>query len=172
MATDPVVTSKKEPVRTRLAKAVSGFFKEHDNVTKSSARLQGTIILVNIEILQAIVVIGWTWVLVSMSKNIKDVYTAQVCTTLINATLRIVIWGFLFQAAIALSLYGINVWKYIVSLRTGVSPVPDSEGESASEPASTPLARLFAAVEDKLGLDKVPENQSSVDVSPAPKSED
>ena len=44
-----------------------------------------------------------------------------------SGVLRVfMLWSMLFDVATALSLYGINVWKYVAAMRTG-QPVADDE---------------------------------------------
>ena len=97
-----------------------------DNGNPSSSRGIGLIIFTSL----SICVTGVTATLLYRITQIQDAEALKVAT---DALIRFA-WMYLIMAGTALSLYGINVWKYIAQIRTGVAlpepTKPDPGGES------------------------------------------
>lgn len=87
--------------------------KEHDGKTPSSARIYAGWLIGFVIFLQfastIVILLKILWVR-------QDNIMAPALITSYTALLRVMLlWGTLFDVATALSLYGINVWKYIAS---------------------------------------------------------
>lgn len=112
---------RRKGVTTKVATFLSDAHKEPDGRTPSSARIWGTMILVTVNILTILVI------LIVLFK-LKATDNVQMASVLMTSLAKLVLWEFLFLLATALSLYGINVWKYVAQIRTGVS-IPDDDGK-------------------------------------------
>ena len=93
-----------------------GFIKkalmEENGETPSSARLIAAFILGALTVLTFLIIL----VLLFRIMTIQD---PMLGASLLSSLTKITLYWFLFFAATALSLYGINVWKYIAGMRMG-----------------------------------------------------
>lgn len=102
------------------------------NGTPSSARIYAGELLITISIIQFMVVFAVMARLLTLPP--ADTNTPALTSLYLGFLKGFLLWTLLFDAATALSLYGVNVWKYLVALRTGVVPVealPSPEGSLA-----------------------------------------
>jgi len=98
--------------------------KESDGVTPSSARIYALWLIASVLLAQFLIVTCLVWKLLTLdATNANAVGLANVYTSVLRVFM---LWSMLFDVATALSLYGINVWKYVAAMRTG-QPVRDDE---------------------------------------------
>ena len=129
------------------------------NGAPSSARVYAGILLVTIPGIQTMVVLAIMTRLLTLSPTATN---APALTSAYLGFLRtFLLWTLLFDASTALSLYGINVWKYLVALRTGVPPV---EGVASPEDVE-PTTNSSSSIQPPKDV-PVPTTNSSSSVPP------
>lgn len=122
-------------VLPRLADHFIGATRESDNVTPSSARVNGTLIILTILLLQAMIIGVLCWKILTLDPG--NVNAATLLPIYVRALNIFLLWALLFDVATALSLYGINVWRWVAAIRTGAASA-DDEGEASDVPKSIP----------------------------------
>lgn len=136
----------------RVIDFLGGSMYEPDGHTPSSARLVAVSIFTTLNVLTIAIVAGLVRMIVVLSRQIPHLAeigksTADLVRTvelLTKATVTISLWWFLFLAATALSLYGINVWKYVAAIRAG-TPANDNDAAPAAPNVPT-VSQAVAAV--------------------------
>ena len=97
------------------------------NGAPSSARIYAGWLLVTVIVAQLLIITTLLWCLLGLDATLPS---ATPLATLYMGGLKIfMLWSMLFDVATALSLYGINVWKYVAAIRTG-SVLPDEIGRA------------------------------------------
>ncbi len=122
----------------RLVDHFIGATREHDNVTPSSSRVNGTLIILTILVLQLMIIGVLCWKIFTLDPALA---TASVILPIYVRTLSIfLLWALLFDVATALSLYGINVWRFVAAIRTGSmgSDTEDTSGALVMDPPEHP----------------------------------
>ena len=94
---------------------------EENGETPSSARLIAAFIFGSLTCLTFLIIL----VLLFRIMTIQD---PMLGTALLSSLTKITLYWFLFFAATALSLYGINVWKYVAGMRMGFDNSMDQMG--------------------------------------------
>jgi hypothetical protein len=112
----PVVRRRGDPGSRPVSPKTHGFIArslmEANGVTPSSARIIAAFIFGSLTILTFLIIL----VLLFRIMTIQDPYLGG---ALLSTLTKITLYWFLFFAATALSLYGINVWKYVAGMRLG-----------------------------------------------------
>lgn len=109
--------------------------KEPDGVTPSSARIYALWLIAFVLLAQFLIVDCLVWKLLTLDASSPNaIGLANVYASVLRVFM---LWSMLFDVATALSLYGINVWKYVAAMRTG-QPVRDDE-EAPAPVASGPI---------------------------------
>jgi hypothetical protein len=138
----------------RIIDFLGGSMYEPDGKTPSSARLIAVSIFTTLNVLTIGIVGGLVRMIVVTTRQIPHLAeigksTADLVKTvelLTKATVTISLWWFLFLAATALSLYGINVWKYVAAIRAGTNAGPDDPPAVPAAPAVPTVSQAVAAV--------------------------
>lgn len=111
---------------------------EEPNGNPSSARIYAGILLVTIPVIQLMVVLAVMARLATLNPSLSNVPTLT--SSYLGFLKSFLLWTLLFNAGTAMSLYGINVWKYISSIRTGVAPLPEADdGSTTTNSSSSPV---------------------------------
>jgi hypothetical protein len=93
-------------------------------VTPSSARIYALWLIAFVLLAQFLIVDCLVWKLLTLDASSPNaIGLANVYASVLRVFM---LWSMLFDVATALSLYGINVWKYVAAMRTG-QPVRDDE---------------------------------------------
>lgn len=120
----------KEGLMGRTLNHLFGATCEPDGVTPSSARTFGAWIFTTVLFLQVLVIGVLCWRIFRLDHTIAN---APALATIYTSVLKtFFLWSLLFDVATALSLYGINVWKYVAQIRTGVAIKDDGTDVGAS----------------------------------------
>ena len=114
--------------------------KEPDGVTPSSARIYALWLIASVLLAQFMIVTCLVWKLLTLdATNANAVGLANVYASVLRIFM---LWSMLFDVATALSLYGINVWKYVAAMRTGQPVADDPEAPTLPPPpAPCPVVR-------------------------------
>jgi hypothetical protein len=148
-----------------MGRTIDHFFgatSEPDGQTPSSARIYAGWIFTMILILQLMVISVLCWKILRLETWAPNAPSLGVTYTSVLKTFFTI--SILFDMGTALSLYGINVWKYIAQIRTGVAVKDD--GTDVVSPAPT-AAQVMTVVTGKPS--EAPDKPSVV---PTPKSSD
>lgn len=117
---------------TKWGEHIRASTMEPDGVTPSSARLYALWLIGFVLLAQFIIVDCLVWKLLTLDATLP---TAPALANTYASILRaFMLWTMLFDVATALSLYGINIWKYVAAIRTGV-PLNESDPEAATPKA-------------------------------------
>lgn len=140
--------------------------KEPDGVTPSSARIYALWLIAFVLLAQFLIVNCLIWKLLTLdATNANAVGLASVYASVLRVFM---LWSMLFDVATALSLYGINVWKYVAAMRTGQAVKDDEEGFI---PKPSPSAPSFVGKVVTPGLPRppvvVPASDTSDDSGPS-----
>jgi hypothetical protein len=112
----PVVKRRADPGSRSVPPKTHGFIAkslmEPNGETPSSARIIAAFIFGSLTVLTFLIIL----VLLFRIMTIQDPYLGG---ALLSTLTKITLYWFLFFAATALSLYGINVWKYVAGMRMG-----------------------------------------------------
>lgn len=108
-----------------------GMLREPDNKTPSSARTLGCFLFMAVLVVQVKIV----WTLCSMIVHLDPTLpnAAALLATYTKVLYIVLMWTILFDVAAALSLYGINVWRYVAAIRCGSIPKDDAEDSKKDE---------------------------------------
>ena len=110
--------------------------KEIDNHTPSAARVFAGCIFTVVLSLQCAIIGTLVWKVYLMDLLAPSAVAAlQVLSKILLAFL---LWSILFDVATALSLYGINVWRYVAAMRTGQA-VKDDDDHDQPNPGPPPV---------------------------------
>ena len=109
----------------RIVDHFLGAAKEMDNVTPSSARTYGGMIFMAVLGLQVAIVWVLLYKIVSLDMALPNAPT--LLPVLTKVLLVFLLWALLFDVGTALSLYGLNIWKYIAAIRCGTMPSDTSD---------------------------------------------
>ena len=113
----------------------------------SSARIYALWLIGFVLLAQFMVVDCFIWKLLTLdAKGSNAVALANTYTGVLRVFM---LWSMLFDVATALSLYGINVWKYVAAMRTGQAVKEDSDeerliGGTALASAVLPISKIVA----------------------------
>lgn len=128
----------------RITDHLFGATSEPDNSTPSSARIYAGWIFTMILVLQLMVISVLCWKILRLDTWAPNAPSLAVTYTAVLKTFFTI--SILFDMGTALSLYGINVWKYIAQIRTGVAVKDD--GTDVVSPAPT-AAQVMTVVTGK-----------------------
>jgi hypothetical protein len=150
----------------RFIDFIGGSMHEPDGTTPSSARMIAVMIFTALTFLTAGIITGFVHMTVETSESIAQVAATgkstadltKVIDLLTHAIVTITLWWFLFLAATALSLYGINVWKWVASIRAGV--MPNDEGKMGAQNFNASVAEP-AAVAPTVEASQHPSKEST-----------
>lgn len=108
----------------------------------SAARTYGGIIFLTVVALQIMVITTMCWKVLRLDPaTVNSLYILPIYTKLLS---QFMLWGSLFDCATALSLYGINVWRFVASIRTGQAVAPDADDPTTLPVASTTTTTIPA----------------------------
>ena len=118
--------------------------KEPDGVTPSSARIYALWLIAFVLLAQFLIVDCLVWKLLTLDASSPNaIGLANVYASVLRVFM---LWSMLFDVATALSLYGINVWKYVAAMRTGQVVQEDSDEERliTGQPSTSLTPRVSA----------------------------
>ena len=120
----------------KLVDHVIGATNEMDNQTPSSSRVYGGMIFVTVLALQLMIIGVLCWKILRLDPNLAN--APAILTIYSKILLAFFLWSILFDVATALSLYGVNCWKYVAAMRCGVMPT-DTDDLGELKPVAPPV---------------------------------
>lgn len=108
--------------------------------TPSSARIYAGWIFVAILVFQSMIISVLCWKILKLETTAVNAPSLAVTYTSVLKTFFTI--SILFDMGTALSLYGINVWKYIAQIRTGVAAKDDESPTGSSAPTPAQLVTV------------------------------
>lgn len=136
MADDPQPQNPVPGPLRRVVNHVIGATRELDHRTPSSARIYGGVLLATIILIQILIAVALCFRLATVDPALVN---APVLIKVYVTALKALLWSLLFDAATALSLYGVNVWRYIAAIRCGrFMSADDAAADADIPPAPAP----------------------------------
>lgn len=148
-----------------MGRTIDHFFgatSEPDGQTPSSARIYAGWIFAAILIFQSMIISVLCWKILRLETWAPNAPSLAVTYTSVLKTFFTV--SILFDMGTALSLYGINVWKYIAQIRTGVAAKEDGSEALGSTPTAAQVMTVVTG--------KPTDAPTKPPVAPAPKPSD
>lgn len=126
-----------EFLKPKLPEFLKRSFMEEDGKTVSSSRIMGGLTFVVLHFCNVILVSAISW---SIIKVIRLVPIDNAALSSLLGSIKYLSLLYLILAATALALYGVNIWKYVASIRNGVNSRVDDLEEAVEKEVQTPQA--------------------------------
>ena len=149
-----IVTPKPPGIIRSWSNHLQGTLREPDGHTPSSARMLATAIVIVMLLLQIVITLAVLMAFIALDTSHAN--APALANTYAQLLRVIVLFGFLFDIATALSFYGINVWKYISTFANPLAAAAGAAGAlggvvSGALKTEAPKADTSPADPDKIG---------------------
>lgn len=117
-------------LKPKLPEFIKRSFLEEDGKTVSSSRIMGGLTFVVLHFCNVVLVSAISWSIIKVMKlnPIDNVALASLLGSIKYLSLL-----YLILAATALALYGVNIWKYVASIRSGINSKADEVAEEVEK---------------------------------------